>query len=59
VSSAADLGALYLAHRDAMYRVARRVLLDGRVRRGLKEAIEDVVQSVMTASDLVAHIEAV
>jgi hypothetical protein len=42
-----------------MYRVARRVLLDGRVRRGLKEAIEDVVQSVMTASDLVAQIEAV
>jgi RNA polymerase sigma factor (sigma-70 family) len=47
VSSAADWGALYLAHRDAMYRVARRVLREGGVRRGLKEAVEDVVQSVM------------
>jgi hypothetical protein len=42
VSSAADWDALYLAHRDAMYRVARRVLLDGGVRRGLKEAVKDV-----------------
>jgi RNA polymerase sigma factor (sigma-70 family) len=40
-----DLGALYLAHKDAMYRVARRVLREA----GLEIEAEDAVSAAITS----------
>jgi RNA polymerase sigma factor (sigma-70 family) len=47
--TAPDLGALYLRHRDAMYKVAASVLRDAGLASQAEDAVQDAIVSIMAS----------